>query len=256
MSSDHESSVSKYLKGFLDRSENSVSREVLLAHRVTYEFKIGSALSGFDLRAYRPDVDRDGFDLLIEQRSLARVIQLKTVGRRAKTVRWKVKSHLLHPSTRRSGRLKFSLPALGLGDGLDGALLVVDFEVERESINIGYRLFDLAVAAAHTLRITGVSEQKAEEASALLWRLRKAEGHGAVIIPAWMLIRLPTAESVLSVLGMRTRYAGGFWYEALLAYAKENHGDYGSEERSVAELCAKARRDLQELQSGSPVEAV
>jgi hypothetical protein len=249
--------MTSHLSRFLQESANSVSREVLFAHRVTYELKLGSALSGWDLRVYRPDVDRDGFDLLIEQASVARFLQLKTVQHRAATRRWKVRTHLLHPSTRRSGRLRFRLPALGLGDGLDGGVVLTDFSVVNESVDVTFRFFDLAVAAAHVCELTaGVrARARARDAAKFLESVRKANGRGSVIIPASMFIRVPTAEGLLSLLGMRTRYRGSWAYNTLRAYAMRFGGEVSPDKVSLNEAMKLSRDALTEVQAGEPASA-
>lgn len=248
--------MAKQLADFLDNSENSVSREVMLSHRVSYELKVGSALANFDLRVYRPDVDRDGFDMLLEQRSLTRPLQLKSRRKGASTGSWKVRSHLLHPSRIRSGYLHFALPRIGLGDGLDGALLVVEFTVAGDSLSIEYLYFDLAVAAAHTLGITAAPQRTVDSATQLLSTLRRLDGNGSVTIGAGMALRVPTAEGVLALLGFRTRFRGSFWYETLRAYALKNRFDAGDEKRPIPELISLASDALAEIQSGVPRKAV
>jgi hypothetical protein len=160
---------------FLRDSANSVSREVILSHLVIFQLKIGSAMSGFDLRVYRPDVDRDGFDLLLEQRSITRVLQLKTVSEGAITKVWQVRRHLLHPSRLRAERLGFRLPELGLGDGLNGGVLLVDFEVGAGDLQVRYRFFDVAVAAAHACRLTNLPPAQTEKSRAWIGDLRKSK---------------------------------------------------------------------------------
>lgn len=244
--------MSSYLAGFLRESSNSVSREVLFTHRVSYELKLGSALSGWDLRVYRPDVDRDGFDLLVEQMSIARILQLKTVQQQSATRRWKVRTRLLHPSRLRSGRLGFGLPALGLGDGLDGGVVLVDFALVDESVSVNFRFFDLAVAAAHACGLTGCSDAGVQRARALLMALRKAGGVGSVVLTSSMFIRVPTAEGLLSLLGMRTRYSGDWAYNTLRAYAIQSGGEVGLDEVSPLEAMQRSKDALAEVQSGHP----
>lgn len=209
---------------FLSSEHNSVSREVLFTHRITYELKLASAHSGFDLRVFRPDVDRDGFDLLLEQRSIVRLVQTKTVGARAKTSSWEVGCHLLHPSRKRAERLGFTLPQIGLGDGLDGAVLAIVFDVVGDDIQVRYRVFDLSVAAAHAAELTGLGQKQVAQVESLLARLRNAKGLGRVRVPRWMFLDVPTAEGVLALLGMRTRFGESVAYSALWSYALVNSG--------------------------------
>jgi hypothetical protein len=192
--------MDNYLLQFLRNSANSVSREVMLFHRVAYDLKVASALSGFDLRVYRPDVDREGFDMFIEQRSIARPLQLKTVSRRSVTRSWTVHAHLLHPSRNRSERLGFTLPKIGLGDGLDGGVLLMDFDLLEDSLTVRYRFFDLAVAAAHACGHTGLIRARRDKVRRLLQQLRTAEGEGMVSHPGCSCKCRPR-KALLSFLG-------------------------------------------------------
>lgn len=243
--------MNSLLAQFLRKPVNSVSREVMLSHRVALDLKVASAHSHFDLRVYRPDVDRDGFDMLLEQRSIARVLQLKSIMRGAKTRAWKVRTHLLHPSRNRSERLGFTLPRIGLGDGLDGAVLLIDCDVEGEELHVGYRFFDLAVAAAHASGQTKANAKLQDEAWQLIRTLRRMRGDGTVDLPSRLFLKVPSAEGVLAMLGMRTRHRGSWAYHALWGFRLwETDGGVKGDGETLAEHMRKARESHMEIVSG------
>lgn len=236
------------LAQFLAAPRNSVSREVIFAHRLSYELKVASAQWGWDLRVYRPDVDREGFDMLVVQASIARALQLKTVSQSARTVQWTVKSHLLHPSRNRRDRLRFPPVTLGLGDGLDGAVVLLDFAVTADDVSLSYRFFDAAVAAAHACGLTGQPDDIGIKAESLLEKLRKLRGKETVTVPASLFLRVPTAEGLLALLGMRTRLQGSWDYNVLYAYATQFRGRAEKRTLSPAEVRDLAVIALEEIQ--------
>jgi len=225
---------------------------VLLEHRIAYELKLGSALSGWDLRAYRPDVDRDGFDMMLEQRSIVRMLQLKSVMHGAGTRRWCVRAHLLHPSRNRSERLGFPLPKVGLGDGLDGCVLLADIEPENDRITLGYRFFDLAVAAAHACGQTRLSGKLSDRSFEFLKDLRRRAGQGSVTVPAELFLKVPTAEGVLALLGMRTRYSGSWAHSALWAFKLWEREAVEGDGKSLEQHMAEADASLEEVMTAMP----
>ena len=90
-------SGSTHLEDFLRDSKNTTSRERLLAHRLIYELKLASAMAGADLRVYEPDVDREGFDLILESEGVLRKVQTKTVQTDAATNSWSIHKGFLRP---------------------------------------------------------------------------------------------------------------------------------------------------------------
>ncbi len=68
------------LETFLLEGENSRTKESLVNYRLFYDLKLAAALQGYDLSLYTPDVDRDGFDIILDDQDSVRKIQLKTVS--------------------------------------------------------------------------------------------------------------------------------------------------------------------------------
>ena len=71
--------MSSQLEKFLLADVNSRAKESLINYKLFYDLKLSAALDGYDLSLYTPDVDRDGFDIILDDRDSVRKIQLKTV---------------------------------------------------------------------------------------------------------------------------------------------------------------------------------
>ena len=69
--------MSNNLESFLFKEKNSRTKESLVNYRLFYDLKLAAALDGYDLSLYTPDVDRDGFDIIIDDHDSVRKIQLK-----------------------------------------------------------------------------------------------------------------------------------------------------------------------------------
>jgi hypothetical protein len=82
--------------------------------------------------------------------------------------------------------------------------------------------------------------------------VRKAGGRGVVVLRASMFIRVPTAEGLLSLLGMRTRYGGHWAYNTLRAYAIQFGGEVSPDGVSLSEATQRSKDALAEVASGKP----
>lgn len=54
------------LRSFFAAPDNSVTRERIFFSRLSFDLKIAAARADYHLHLYEPDVDRDGFDIIVE----------------------------------------------------------------------------------------------------------------------------------------------------------------------------------------------
>jgi len=67
------------LQEFLNKPKFSHSREALFNHKLLYDLKLVAARAGYHLSVYFPDVDHEGFDIILDDGDNLKKIQLKTV---------------------------------------------------------------------------------------------------------------------------------------------------------------------------------
>src|SRR5579862_2551527 len=85
------------LRKFLNASSNTRTRERIFFHRLYYDLKIAAAARGYHLGLFEPDVDRDGFDIVLDDRDQARQFQLKSATKSSKTNGWNTTLRFLRP---------------------------------------------------------------------------------------------------------------------------------------------------------------
>ncbi len=125
------------LHEFLADPTNSVTREKLIYHHFYYDLKIAAARAGYALTLYEPDVDRDGYDVVVDDGEHIRFIQLKTVLKSSKTSRWMVQRKLL--------RINEDLDEFGCNEpylGLGGAVVLIEMDSLAPEPNFSFYITD------------------------------------------------------------------------------------------------------------------
>jgi hypothetical protein len=87
------------LENFEDflNDKNSRLREAILNYRLFYDLKLAAAFKGYNLNIFIPDVDREGYDIIIDNECVIRKLQLKTVLKSVKTSEWDILKMILCP---------------------------------------------------------------------------------------------------------------------------------------------------------------
>lgn len=79
------------LKAFLSEPINSVTRERIFFNRLYYDLKLAAARRGYALTVFEPEVDRESYDIVLDDGDVERRFQLKTRMADSKTKTWEVK---------------------------------------------------------------------------------------------------------------------------------------------------------------------
>lgn len=86
------------LRGFLHAPANSRTRESLLRHRFACDVLSAAGARGYHMELLTSEVDRDGHDIVLDDRDELRRLQRKSVEDAATTARWEIHRGLLRPS--------------------------------------------------------------------------------------------------------------------------------------------------------------
>lgn len=70
---------------FCRTPSNSVTRERIFFHKLYFDLKLATARCGYALTLFEPEVDRDSYDVMLDDGDTQRRVQLKTVLKTAKT---------------------------------------------------------------------------------------------------------------------------------------------------------------------------
>jgi hypothetical protein len=124
------------LREFLAASHNTKTREHMFFNRLYYDLKVAAARRGIHLSVFQPEVDRDGYDVVLDDGDHERRFQLKSFLKDAKTSRWDIGKGLLRPDAAYGEWLRLELPLCGYGGGV--ILIEIDASSDMPSVEYLY----------------------------------------------------------------------------------------------------------------------
>jgi len=206
------------LTSVLNNSENTVTREKMITDRLKYEFKLASFYAGVPMQIFSPEVDRDGYDLILLSDYKLYYLQIKSTLCRDKN--WSNSEYVIHksilrPDLNHSFVYDKPLPKYGLG----GGILVVVIKVLDENIEFGYYFTSYEVLK---LIEHGVINKKANKrkASQVLKDLYCSEEE-QVKLTKTCFVRAKGTDELLAICGMHSKYSNLGWKEFALRILNE-----------------------------------
>lgn len=194
--------MTSQLVKFLKESRNSVSRENIFNHLLNYDLKIASAHRNYDLEIYKADVDRYGYDFILNDRDTFRALQVKTVI--GKVNKWRIQKHLLRPNPINYEILGFE--ASSEGEGQEGGIIVIEVVLHQDQIQ-RYRYFYTDVYILNALRAGFITKRiKMHKLNDFLLMLGRGSRTDKVSIPKSYFVEALSVEHLLSLMGLHSRY--------------------------------------------------
>ncbi|MEA3000598.1 MAG: hypothetical protein QOK17_2431 [Sphingomonadales bacterium] len=129
------------LISFLNNPVNSVTRERLFYNRLYYDLKLAAAHSGYPLTLYEPEVDRDGFDVVLDDGDATRFVQLKTVLASSTTTTWDISKRFLRPEP----VLAEAYGIVPADAGKGGAVVLIEIDATLSDPTLTYRVTDFSI---------------------------------------------------------------------------------------------------------------
>lgn len=201
----------KNLREFFAAPVNQTTRERIFFSRLSFDLKIAAARNGYHLHIYEPDVDRDGFDIVVEDEDVSRWFQTKAVLATAATNSWDINAGLLWPADDVGAKYGRAPVEGGRGGGV--ILIEIDDRTDAGDVVYSYTDYDIITAIAEgflTERIevkTGPGRPPVParvEASNTLKLLHGSQRGEKVSVSRKLFIELTSADTLLAVMGMRT----------------------------------------------------
>jgi hypothetical protein len=122
------------------RNDNTHAREEVLNHRLLYDLQIAAGDCGYHLASYRPEVDHDGFDVILDDRDSLRKLQLKSVCNHG-TSSWEIHKGILRPSFRTWEQFGFDFTASW---GTEGGVILIDVvDQDGDGFTVSYSYTDI-----------------------------------------------------------------------------------------------------------------
>jgi len=80
--------VNTELQKFLNASVNTKTRERIFFNKFYFDVKLAAGRRGYPLTMFEPEVDRGGFDVVLDDADTTRHLQLKSATRSSGTNQW------------------------------------------------------------------------------------------------------------------------------------------------------------------------
>ena len=205
------------LRLFLKEAANTTARESLIKSRISYDLKLMAALKGYDLRIHTPDVDRDGFDIILDDKDREVKAQLKTVLDDSKTSSWHIHKTMLRPSYEICEALGFEDSPSGAG--MQGGIILVKLSPRTDSLGVAYYYTDILVITALYFRIVNKSPKISEKAFYSFYKnIMIGTSHDKIQVPRSFFVKAKTPDHLLGLMGLHSESHVG-WFN-LIAIAK------------------------------------
>ena len=188
---------------FLRQSSNSLIREELLNYRLFYDLKITAAKHQQYLKIYKPEVDIEGCDIIIEDsRDLTRKFQLKSRVMSA-TRSWRIHTSLLLPGRENSedyGFIEVICPTY------PGGFLLIDVtnepsenEHDDSDITVSYSYTDINIISLMSMGYLERRKSSKDEAVKIIKELKS--GNKTVLIKESLMLKLKSINSIFQICG-------------------------------------------------------
>lgn len=220
--------------------KNSTVREAILKHRLIYDLKIAAALREYDLRVFEPDIDRDGYDLILDDGDDIRKLQVKSVFE-SETKKWAIRKRLL--CLPRHLIEKFSFFPSPETEGYGGGFILIDAKSHNNDISVDYWYTDFYMIFAMRQGLVkkssdGPSNKQIDNFVNELFSNTETR-NTKIDIGKSFLVKLKGKEELLALLGMHSRYYGKGWINNLIEYLKNNENSKIGHKKMIEETFKK-----------------
>lgn len=199
------------LEKYLFSPKNSHSKESLVNNKLFFDLKLAAAQRGYFLNIYTPEVDKDGFDIILDDQDLLIKVQLKTVMAKTTTRSWKIHKSLLRPNPYMCEQLGFEFSPSGTG--YQGGVILIEIEDSVESgFQVKYFYTDIIIICGLRDEIIKIAEApKKTTMETFMKRINEGTSHDRISIYRNMFLEAKNPASLLALIGMHNNEdTGGF----------------------------------------------
>lgn len=201
------------MKEFL--KDNTQVREDILNQKLFFEIKEASALRRIHLKAFRSDVDVDGFDIIIDNNDdLLLKCQVKSRFD-ATTAYFDIHRIMLKPNHYVFAEFEFTAP-VGCPSDYRG-VIQIDGDVKDNKIVTRYYYLDIFLLRAMELGIFKLTTQSKAKAEEILKELRYGKGKSNEKIEVLQSLFFPVkdVQSLLAIMGFHSEHHVNLSYNIL-----------------------------------------
>ncbi|MES2443957.1 MAG: hypothetical protein V4574_14100 [Pseudomonadota bacterium] len=192
---------------------NSVTRERIFFHRLYFDLKLAAARRGYALTLFEPEVDRDAYDVMLDDGDLQRRVQLKSVLKTAKTASWKSSKRFLRLEQVYGDKLGLAPLDCGVGGGF--VLIEIDDSDDEGRVRYFYSDYYIIQALAHGIirekrsrraykSFGQPAKDRADFAREKIGEMMRGNAREPVELGRKLFLRARDTDSLLSLLGLHS----------------------------------------------------
>lgn len=202
-------STKTQLETYLFAPENSHSKESLVNNKLFFDLKLAAAERDYFLNLYLPEVDKDGFDIILDDQDSLTKLQLKTVMKKAPTVSWDIHKTLLRPSYLYCEQLGFeSSPT---GTGYQGGIILIEVDAEN-GLKVDYYYTDIIILLGIRGKIIKLNSPPTDKAiNKLFSDLGSGFSHDKVAVNKNMFVKAKNPAGLLALIGLHNTANTSIW---------------------------------------------
>jgi len=232
------------VKSFLKDERNSVIREKLVNYHFFYEVKLSGARIGNDIQISFPEIDKEGYDIVLDDGRNIKVFQIKTRLQDSKTIYWNIQKQLLRPKYE---HLKlFDFEEIGQNIGFEGGVILIEIATNKETITSHtYYYCDIYILKAIEHELIPVKSRNNYKAVLKVIHSLKSDGHfnrhEKVFVPKCAFVKVNNVDSLLSLANLLSiREDFRYWRGGFEICLKENDIKFnGSNANAIKYLLAE-----------------
>jgi len=188
------------LENYLYEPKNSHAKESLINNRLFYDLKLAAARRGYFLNIYRPEIDHEGFDIILDDGDSLLKIQLKTKMKNASPNDLKIHKTLLRPNMDTHEDLGFE--ASPTGTGYQGGIILIEVEDANE-LKVDYYYTDIILISGIEFEIVNiVNPPKKKKLMRFFKDLMTGMSHEKIKVPLKMLFKARSVDGLLALMGL------------------------------------------------------
>lgn len=200
------------LKKFLNAPENTVTRERMFFNKLYFDLKLAAMRANYHLSVFEPEVDRDKFDVLLDDGDNERRIQLKAFTKSSGTARWSSNKRFMRPDTLIGSRLNIAPADCGIG----GAFFLIEIDDFSEDAPVSYFYTDRSIIYALEVGLLreAVSPvkrrgkpplERSKLAKTFLEELAAGEPKDKIFLHKNLFLRVKSADALLAIAGFHSK---------------------------------------------------
>lgn len=223
------------LDQYLKLDKNSVFKEKLVNYRFFYEVKLASARIQNDIHIYIPEIDKDGYDVVLDDGDNIMPFQLKVTNDSSKTSKWEVQKNLLRPNPLNCALLGYEQSPEG--DGTEGGFILISISVNTDTIqSFDYYYTDAYILKAFELGILRYNRNSYKKKTELLiGQLQRGDRREKVVLTKSNLVKVKSVDHLLALADIPS-ICHNQWQPSFRAYLQNTDSVIKNERKDLVVL--------------------